>query len=65
MNFLIHDELRLDFEFDIQIRDERLIADFSRLELSMHGEPEKRTTPIYNDIGISEEEYENFWANLD
>lgn len=62
MNYLVYDEMRFTTEFDLEISEERLLLNFKKMEMVPWGaEKETRTKPIFHDIDLSAEEYEDFW----
>lgn len=65
-NFLIYDEMRLETNFDIEINQEVLFANFNSLSVFPSGEEaHRRTKPIYSIIDFTSEQYEDFWDYMD
>jgi hypothetical protein len=59
INYLIFDELLLEANFDVEISREVLLANFASFTVTREGS--KRTQPIFSSIGITPNEYEDFW----
>lgn len=62
MNFLIHDEMVVETEFDLEISQEVLLMNFKELQVSPAGmDGMTRQKPQFDSIGITSQEYAEFW----
>jgi len=66
MNYLVYDEMRFSTEFDMEISEEVLLMNFKSMQMVPWGsEHETRQKPVFTDIEISAEEYDDFWDYTD
>lgn len=62
MNYIVYDEMLFKSEFDMEISEERLILNFKSIDLQPWGaDHDTRTGPVFSDIELTAEEYEDFW----
>jgi len=66
INFIISDEMHFDTEFNIEISQEVLLANFASMKMTQSGQDSPyRKKPIFATIDILPEEYEDFWDYID
>jgi len=62
MNYLIYDEMHMETEFNVEISQEVLLAEFISLNMFKAGEnKDTRKQPIFTTLPFGPEEYEDFW----
>ena len=58
-NYLVYDEMSIETEFDFEISEEQVLANFAYMKVSPAGD--YREAPIFSELDISPAEYEDFW----
>jgi hypothetical protein len=64
MNWIIYDEVDFQFTMDVEVESEVVFASFGQLEFKKGGKDPERKLPIYNDLELTEDQYQWFWAWL-
>lgn len=65
MNYLIYDELDFATEFDFSIEQETLFGAVKKMTWSKSGDDVTRSLPVFNDIGLTKAEYQQYWDWLE
>ena len=58
-NYVVYDEIQFETEFDFEISEEQVLANFATMKVSPAGD--FREAPIFTDLDISPAAYEDFW----
>ena len=61
MNYVLYDAIKITTNFNFEISEEVLLANFITMDVAPASEPQSRKGPIYADIEISEEQYSEYW----
>jgi len=61
MNFLIYDEVVVNSALDFSIENEIVYAEVHHVDVVKAGVPADRKLPIYDNMDLSEDLYEQFW----
>ena len=65
MNYLIFDQFLFETAADFQIEEEVMFAQFKYMQFTKAGSPTERDTPLFDTLGITKEDYDQFWSYLD
>ena len=61
MNFLIYDEIVVNSALDLSIENEIVYAEVHHVDVIKAGAHPDRNLPVYNNMDLSEDLYEQFW----
>ena len=70
MNYLFYEEVRISFNVDFTVQQEVILAEMKDIEIrksdvSQNLRPTERDLPLFDDLDMTQEQYEAFWSHLE